>query len=110
MSRDGRNREVTESNRFEVDIERLEKEKNSLSDEAEGLVQRFIELAQDRIVIWAPKFIESTVKAEAEVTKKIGLDGLRSLKAGTQTLINSLPTVVKDAFNKDEYWPLRNRK
>jgi hypothetical protein len=92
---------------FDNEIAQLEAEKKRLSDEAEVVAQKYVKLMQDHFVAWAPSFIEQTVKQQTEVTKSLGVDGLRKLKADTPALISKLPDVVRSVFDKDKNWPLR---
>lgn len=98
-----------DTSEFDNEVERLEAEKERRSVEGEAIAERFVKMMQDRIVSWASAFIENTVKTETEVTKKLGVEKLRQLKAATSELLEKLPATAKDAFNKESYWPLRIR-
>lgn len=98
-----------ETGEFDREMQRLEEERDRLSDEADSVVIRIIKLVQERLLAWAPVFIENTVKRESETTQKIGLAGVRTLKEGMQAAVDELPRAAKDAFDVDSYWPLRVR-
>ena len=99
-----------DTNEYNLQVKSYYTKLTNLTNEAENIVQKFIKLMQFKVVEWAAKFIEDTAKKQSNVTKSLGIEGIRSLKSEMPDVINQLPEVLETAFNLDANWSHRVHK
>jgi hypothetical protein len=95
------------SDEFDLRVIELEKQNNELLKEAEDITEKLIRSLQKTIENWSPIFIEDTVKRQKELTKSIGVEGVRQLKSRMPEVTSELPKFLGEKLNESKTWTHR---
>lgn len=96
------------SNDLDAEIASARATKSTLTDQAEQAAREFMRAATEFLRNYYWQKTERVVKSVGEVTKTLGVEKLRELKADVKALQDKAEEIVNTRLNRDDLW--RHRK
>ncbi len=96
-----------DTQQFDEKTQSLTTQIEELSKITEQIQQEFLQSTQTFLAQWIRSRVENAVTRKSEVSKKLGVEGLRKLKSELNQMVDDVPQLVTKHLNVDSLWAHR---
>lgn len=92
---------------YDEKIRQAKTRKDNSFNEMEKLCENYIEYYITFLQTEFPRIVENSVSENPETTQSLGIEKLRELKSELKTVVDNIPEIVRQQFDKDYIWEHR---